>query len=199
MKKNNSILIATSNSGKIKEFKKIFSEYKVLSNLDFSYEDPIEDGLSFEANAKIKALNAFQKTGLITIADDSGLVVPDLDYEPGILSARYAVSNATYKDNRDKIIEKIKCQKKNLLHAYYECFLVCIFNIKNIIITSGRCKGYVSVDSSGDGGFGYDKIFYPEGFNCSMASLDSETKNKISHRGQATKKLIEKFNKTKHK
>ena len=101
MKKNKDILIASSNIGKIREFKNLLKDYNVVSLHDFDIEDAIEDGTSFLENALIKAKHGSLHSGKYTIADDSGLVVPELNFEPGIYSARYAGSNASDKENRD--------------------------------------------------------------------------------------------------
>ena len=197
LKKNKEILIATSNNGKIKEFENLLAEYKVVSLKDYDIEDAIEDGTSFLENALIKAKHGSIKTGLYSIADDSGLVVPKLNNQPGIYSARYAGNKASDKDNRDKIIEELNKLSVKELSAYYVCCLVGIetYDDPMPLISFGRIYGKVSILSSGDGGFGYDKIFYPDNFDCSMASIDSSIKNKISHRAIAVKDFMNKFNK----
>ena len=197
MKKNKEILIATSNNGKIEEFENLLAEYKVVSLKDYDIEDAIEDGTSFLENALIKAKHGSFKTGLYSIADDSGLVVPKLNNQPGIYSARYAGNKASDKDNRDKIIEELNKLSVKELSAYYVCCLVGIesYDDPMPLISFGKINGKVSILSSGDGGFGYDKIFYPDNFDCSMASIDSSIKNKISHRAIAVKDFMNKFNK----
>ena len=197
LKKNKEILIATSNNGKIKEFENLLAEYKVVSLKDYDIEDAIEDGTSFLENALIKAKHGSIKTGLYSIADDSGLVVPKLKNQPGIYSARYAGNKASDKDNRDKIIEELNKLSVKELSAYYVCCLVGIeaYDDPMPLISFGKIYGKVSILSSGDGGFGYDKIFYPDNFDCSMASIDSSIKNKISHRAIAVKDFMSKFNK----
>ena len=196
LKKNKEILIATSNQGKIKEFNKLFENHKLYSLKDLHIEDAVEDGTSFLENALIKAKHGALKSEKYTIADDSGLVIPKLNYEPGIYSARYAGANASDKNNRDKIINKLNELGLESLEAYYVCVLVGIKSLDDPmpLITQGKIHGYVSVNSSGDGGFGYDKIFYPNGFDCSMASIEPDIKNSISHRAIATAKFLEKFN-----
>ena len=198
MKNNNEILIASSNKGKIKEFKSLFEEYKIFSLIDLKINDVIEDGHSFFENALIKAKHGAKKSEMFTIADDSGLVVPDLNYEPGIYSARYAGENSTDEQNIEKIIKKL--EQKNILelNAYYVCVLVGLRNYNDPmpLITHGKIHGKVSIKSSGDGGFGYDKIFYPKGYSYSMASMNQETKNSVSHRAIATKSFMDIFNTT---
>ena len=198
MKNNNEILIASSNKGKIKEFKNLFKENKIFSLTDLKINDALENGHSFFENALIKAKHGAKRSEMFTIADDSGLVVPDLNYEPGIYSARYAGENATDKQNREKIIKKLVQKNISELHAYYVCVLVGLRNYNDPmpIITHGKIHGKVSIKSSGDGGFGYDRIFYPRGYSCSMASMDQETKNNVSHRAIATNGFMNIFNTT---
>ena len=181
MKKNKEILIATSNNGKIKEFENLLAEYKVVSLKDYDIEDAIEDGTSFLENALIKAKHGSIKTGLYSIADDSGLVVPKLNNQPGIYSARYAGNKASDKDNRDKIIEELNKLSVKELSAYYVCCLVGIeaYDDPMPLISFGKIYGKVSE---------FIKQF-------SKASIDSSIKNKISHRAIAVKDFMNKFNK----
>ena len=192
MKNNKEILIATSNPGKVKEFEKLLKHHRLFSLTDLNIEDAIEDGSSFLENALIKAKHGSLSSSKYTIADDSGLVVPALNFEPGIFSARYAGKEASDKENREKIIDKLNKLKVKDLDAYYVCVLVGIRSHDDPmpIISEGRIFGKVSIKSSGDGGFGYDKIFYPDNYSCSMASIDSEIKNKISHRAIASEKFL---------
>ena len=192
MKNNKEILIATSNPGKVKEFEELFKHHKLFSLTDLNIEDAIEDGSSFLENALIKAKHGSLSSSKYTIADDSGLVVPALNFEPGIFSARYAGKEASDKENREKIIDKLNKLKVKDLDDYYVCVLVGVRSHDDPmpIISEGRIFGKVSIKSSGDGGFGYDKIFYPDNYSCSMASIDSEIKNKISHRAIASEKFL---------
>ncbi len=192
MKNNKEILIATSNPGKVKEFEKLLKHHRLFSLTDLNIEDAIEDGSSFLENALIKAKHGSLSSSKYTIADDSGLVVPALNFEPGIFSARYAGKEASDKENREKIIDKLNKLKVKDLDAYYVCVLVGVRSHDDPmpIISEGRIFGKVSIKSSGDGGFGYDKIFYPDNYSCSMASIDSEIKNKISHRAIASEKFL---------
>ena len=196
MKSNDGILIATSNKGKVKEFKKLFQNHNIFSLADLNITDAIEDGCSFLENALIKAKHGAKESKKYSIADDSGLVVPGLDFEPGIFSARYAGENATDKENRDKVIKKLNEKNVKSLDAYYICVLVGVRDENDSIpiIAQGKIHGKISVESSGEGGFGYDKIFYPNDYSCSMASIEQDVKNKISHRAIATKKFMEIFN-----
>ena len=196
MKRNKEILLASSNKGKIAEFQKIFVNKNLVSLSDLGIGDAIEDGLSFLENAIKKARHGAKYSGLYSIADDSGLVVPDLNFEPGIYSARYAGSDSTDELNREKLISSIKGSGKDSLDAYYVCIIVGMFNESDPmpIFASGKIHGKVSIYESGEGGFGYDRLFYPRGYSSSMASIESDVKNKISHRGIAASDFINKFN-----
>ena len=196
MKRNKEILLASSNKGKIAEFQKIFVNKNLVSLSDLGIGDAIEDGLSFLENAIKKARHGAKYSGLYSIADDSGLVVPDLNFEPGIYSARYAGSDSTDELNREKLISSIKGSGKDSLDAYYVCIIVGMFNENDPmpIFASGKIHGKVSIYESGEGGFGYDRLFYPRGYSSSMASIESDVKNKISHRGLAASDFINKFN-----
>ena len=192
MKNNKEILIATSNPGKVKEFEKLLKHHRLFSLTDLNIEDAIEDGSSFLENALIKAKHGSLSSSKYTIADDSGLVVPALNFEPGIFSARYAGKEASDRENRQKIINKLNKLKVKDLDAYYVCVLVGVRSHDDPMpkISEGRIFGKVSIKSSGDGGFGYDKIFYPDNYSCSMASIDLEIKNKISHRAIASENFL---------
>lgn len=196
MKRNKEILLASSNKGKIAEFQKIFVNKNLVSLSDLGIGDAIEDGLSFLENAIKKARHGAKYSGLYSIADDSGLVVPDLNFEPGIYSARYAGGDSTDELNREKLISSIKGSGKDSLDAYYVCIIVGMFNENDPmpIFASGKIHGKVSIYESGEGGFGYDRLFYPRGYSSSMASIESDVKNKISHRGLAASDFINKFN-----
>ena len=197
MLKNNKVLLASSNQGKIREFKKIFKGFDFISQEDLGIDDAVEDGISFFENALKKARHGSNKSGLFTVADDSGLVVPGLDYEPGIYSARYAGEGASDKDNRDKIIDQLNKRNVSSLDAFYICVLVGVRSDLDPIplYSIGEIHGRISTKSSGDGGFGYDKIFYPYGYDVSMASIDPEEKNKISHRAAAARSFIKELEK----
>ena len=107
MLENNKILLATSNAGKLKEFKRMFANFEIKSQGELGIEEPIEDGLTFLENALIKARHGAEKSGMFSVADDSGIVVPGLNFAPGIYSARYAGEGASDLDNRNKIIEEL--------------------------------------------------------------------------------------------
>lgn len=192
MEESKKILLATSNEGKLKEFKKLFTKFDLVYQTELGINDAIEDGLTFFENALKKARHGAKESGLYTIADDSGLVVPGLNFEPGIYSARYAGEGASDLDNRSKIIEELKKRNLESLPAYYVCILVGI-NSENDpmpIYASGKIHGKIRTISEGDDGFGYDKIFYPNDSQTSMASITPELKNTISHRAIAARSFL---------
>ena len=197
MEENRKILLATSNKGKLKEFNNIFNNYELISQSTLDIKDAIEDGATFFENALIKARHGSRNSGLFSIADDSGLVVPALNFEPGIYSARYAKDGASDLENRNKIIAELKNLNLESASAYYVCVLVGVHSPEDPmpIFSLGKIHGRVSVHSSGDGGFGYDKIFYPDELDISMASIEVEVKNKISHRAIAAQLFLKELDK----
>jgi len=188
------IIFATKNKGKYEELKKLFVKEN-LTNIDLislnNIESPpkiIENGTSFEENAKIKAEKIFEIFNIPVIADDSGLIVEALKDEPGIYSARYAGENATDEENNEKLLKKLKSIKNRT--AYFECALAFINKKGKLTIVKERCYGKIIDKPKGNKGFGYDPIFFIPEVGKTMAELEPDEKNKISHRGKAFKKLI---------
>ena len=185
------IVLASSNKGKIKEIQKLLPDVEVVAYSDLlgSFEI-VEDGKSFKENAIIKAkavIKKLQEIGendSIVIADDSGLTVPILDNEPNIYSARYAGMNATDEENNQKLIMKL--QEKNIKRTeafYIACLAIAYQN--NIYTTHGWMYGEVIDKMMGEGGFGYDPLFIPNGYDTTLGVLDENIKKKIGHRAQA--------------
>jgi XTP/dITP diphosphohydrolase len=182
----NRIVIATTNSGKLKEIKKIFSNLslEILSLSDFpGFPEIIEDGNSFEENAEKKAKTVFKVTGIPALGDDSGLEVELLKGAPGIYSARYSGEGATYESNNKKLLKELE----KLPMPYLSKF-VCVavfYDGTNNVVKRGELSGQIIKTPKGTNGFGYDPIFVPDGFNKTLAELSLEEKNKISHRAKA--------------
>ena len=160
---------------------------------DLNIEDAIEDGLSFVENAIIKARHGGKHSRLYSIADDSGLVVPELGFEPGIYSARYAGENSTDALNRNKLRSCIKDLDKESLEAYFVCVIVGIQDESDPlpIISSGTVRGKVSIHESGEGGFGYDKLFYLMVLICLWPPLMKKLKIKSATEAKHLKILPE--------
>lgn len=190
------ILLGTNNKHKIKEIKDILNENKIymeiLSLADFPLEviEPVEDGNTYFENALIKAKYYYELFNIPVIADDTGLEVLALDNRPGIFSSRYASQNGEHSssfDNRKKILDEMK--DKSNRSASFKCVMV-YYDGKNIIEGKGQMDGEITIKEIGDNGFGYDSIFYIPKYKSSVATLDENTKNLISHRHNALINLI---------
>ena len=179
------LVIASSNDGKIKEFRKLFYNFPfdVLTQpVGFEVE---ETGNTFIENARIKAIAVSKETGNLSLADDSGLSVEALGGAPGIYSSRYASSDK-------KRIEKLLAELKPFSNrkAKFECSLCIASGEKVLIEVSGFCEGLITFFPKGDNGFGYDPIFEVSGLGETYAEMDHERKKHIGHRGNAFQLLI---------
>ena len=184
------IILASSNKGKIREIKKLLPEHDVVAYSDIlGAFEIIENGNSFKENAIIKAQAVDEKLkekGLenyIVIADDSGITVPALNFEPGIYSARYAGENASDEENNKKIIKKLNEKSLNEADAFYTACLAIGYQ-NSIYTTHGWLYGKVINEIRGDNGFGYDPLFVPNGFNQTLGQLDENLKKDIGHRAK---------------
>lgn len=186
------LVLASHNAGKIREFNARLQAHQIelVSIAQFSEHAPEETGLSFVENAMIKARHACEVSGLSALADDSGLVVPALNGEPGIYSSRYAGKNATAADNRQRLLRELADVQDR--HAYFYCSLVLLKHAKDPtpIISHGRWDGEIALSEKGEGGFGYDALFFLDDYQHTAAQLDPLIKNNISHRGQAIDRLL---------
>ena len=184
------IIFASRNYGKIKEVKDILSDtaFEIVSLLDLNDdEDIIEDGITFEENAMKKASHVFNKYNIPVIADDSGLVVDQLNGQPGVHSARYSGPNATDNQNNLKLIEELK-HLPGPHRAKYFCSAV-YYNGEKYLTAEGEENGVIIPIAKGANGFGYDPLFIPQYYSVTMAELDPKEKNKISHRAKAFNEL----------
>jgi XTP/dITP diphosphohydrolase len=181
------VILATSNEGKLKEFKRLFLnlDFDVEPQSKFNVPDAVEDGLSFIENALIKARHASKLTGLPAIADDSGLEVDCLNGAPGIYSSRFSGKNSTDEKNISKLLSALVSTPLSERIARFQCVIVYMRH------PEGAWKGLVALNPQGDHGFGYDPVFYLPELKCTSAELGQEEKNKISHRGIAMTKLIQ--------
>jgi XTP/dITP diphosphohydrolase len=190
------IVLATGNKGKVAEFSTLFNGFsiKVTPQSEFNVKEVPETGTTFVENAIIKARHAAKVTGLPAIADDSGLAVDVLGGAPGIYSARYAGEKANDSDNINKLLKALANETDNR-KARFLCVLVFMQHELDPtpIICQGEWHGEISTKISGHGGFGYDPIFWVPEQNCSAAELESNIKNKISHRGNALVQLMQRM------
>jgi len=188
------IVLASNNQGKVREIAQMVSNLslEVVPQSDFNVIDVEETGLTFVENAILKARHAAMVTNLPAIADDSGIEVDYLKGAPGIYSARYSGEDATDKDNLDKLLLALKDVPSEQRTARFQCLMVFMRHAEDPTpyIAQGTWEGVITEQPMGDNGFGYDPVFYIPEHNCTSAQLTSDTKNEISHRGQALKKLI---------
>ncbi len=190
------IFLATGNKHKIEEITAIFKNVKnieILSIKDgIDIPEVVEDGDTFEANSAKKALEIAKYTGMITIADDSGLCVDALNGAPGVYSARYAGENATDEDRYNKVLEEMKDVPEDKRTARFVSSICCILEDGTVITAEGYSEGKIAYEPHGTEGFGYDPIFITDSGK-SFAELTSEEKDAISHRGNALRILREKL------
>ena len=179
------IVLATSNPHKVEEINAIVTDFEfILPPKDF---DPVENGETFDQNSYIKAKEANRLSGLLTLADDSGLCVDALNGEPGIHSARYEQTAQKRIDKLLNVMKNIKNRK-----AKFVCAMTLIApNGDTIAQVRGECHGEIDKTQKGQNGFGYDPIFIVDGYDKTMAELTEDEKNKISHRAKALEKILE--------
>jgi XTP/dITP diphosphohydrolase len=185
------LVIATKNKGKLTEFKRMLGEWpvEILSLLDFPKINIIENGSSFEENAIIKAKTVCEATGHAALADDSGLEVDALGGRPGIYTARYAGPNATDEENIKKLLSEMKDIPWEKRQARFVCSLALYFPDGKVHVANGYLEGIIDLEPKGDGGFGYDPVFYLPTYGKTIAQIPKDEKNKISHRAKALQKL----------
>jgi XTP/dITP diphosphohydrolase len=188
------LVLASGNQGKLAEFKALFAKLaiEVLPLSDFGVESPEETGLSFIENAILKARHASKATGLPALADDSGLAIDALNGAPGIYSARYAGLGVTDADNIDKALKSLAGVPEAQRGARFHCVLALMQHAEDPmpLIAHGAWSGRILSARVGDGGFGYDPIFYVPEKDCAAAQLSKDEKNAISHRGKAIAELL---------
>ena len=186
------IVLATGNAGKLKEIREIFSgiDVGIVAQSDFDTPEAIEDGLSFVENAIIKARNAAAHTGLPALSDDSGIEVDALNGEPGIHSARYAGDDES---NIQRLLRELDGVPDSKRTARFQCVLVYLRHANDPVpvIAQGAWEGRILQAPCGEGGFGYDPVFYVPERGCSAAELGSEDKNTLSHRGKALRLMLD--------
>lgn len=185
------LVIASRNTHKIGELQQLLAPLgiKVYSALDFpELEEVDEDQPTLEGNALKKARYVRNKTGLPALADDTGLEVEALHGAPGVFSARYAGETATYQDNVHKLLKELENSSNR--SAQFRT-IVALVTPENEVTFEGVVKGEILSQQRGTGGFGYDPVFKPEGYEHTFAELDPAVKNKISHRGRAIQKFVD--------
>ena len=187
------IVLASGNAGKVREINQIVADlgFEVVPQTEFDVPEAEETGLTFVENAILKARNAAQHTGLPAIADDSGIEVDALHGAPGIYSARYAGPGASDQANLDKLLEALKDVADAERTARFQCLMVYMEHAEDPtpLICQGTWEGRITREPAGEGGFGYDPVFWVPDRGCTSAELPAEEKNRLSHRGQALRRL----------
>ncbi len=190
-------ILATNNMKKLAEMQRILSPLGInvvtAKMLGITLEEVEEDGDTFEANARIKALAACKATNMPAIADDSGLCVDYLDGAPGIFSARFSGEHGNDELNNDLLLEKLDGVAMEERTAYYVCAICCEFPDGREIIVRGECHGHIGFERDGNEGFGYDPLFLINGK--AFGRYTAEEKDKISHRGNALRLLTKELEK----
>ena len=186
------LLIGTGNTGKLREIKMILGDmpYEIVSLADFKdLETPEENSDTYNTNAMLKAASYGRQTGLLTLADDSGLEVEALNWGPGVMSARYAGDDASDADRRSLLLSEFSKTGSAIRTARFVCCVAIAYRGPRILSsTEGVCTGRIIDAARGSGGFGYDPLFVPDGYDQTFAELPDTVKNRISHRGRALAK-----------
>lgn len=183
------LIFATANHNKLSEIRDILKgQYEILGLADISYNEDIpETGKTLEENALIKARTIFENMNVSCFADDSGLMVEALDGAPGVYSARYAGEHGNSEKNMEFLLKNL--ENKNSRKAYFSTVIALVLNGKEHLF-EGKIYGEIIEEKKGEGGFGYDPIFRPDGYQETFAEMNKEEKNKISHRALAVKQLV---------
>ena len=194
MKKISKLLIGTNNKGKYREIRDLLPKYiRTYSTFDFKIKSPKEDGLTFEENSIIKSKYFSKKTKLLCLADDSGLEIDLLNNDPGIYSARWGGKEGDFTKAIKKVYRELSKKDKNWQQKKIRARFICVLSIcnldKKIVSVTGKVEGYISNESRGKNGFGYDPIFIPKNKKKTFGEMTSLEKYKIDHRFIAFKKI----------
>ena len=182
------IIFATGNEGKMKEIRLILADLgaEILSLKEAGIDPDIqEDGETFEENAVIKARAVMKETGALVLADDSGLEIDYLNGEPGVYSARYMGEETSYRIKNRNLLERLKGVPEEKRTARFVCVIAAALPDGRVLTARGTIEGIIGYEERGEGGFGYDPIFWLPEYGCSTAELTLEKKNELSHRGKA--------------
>jgi XTP/dITP diphosphohydrolase len=189
------IVVATNNQGKLKEFDLLLPNFNIISQSSLGIIPEEELGETFFENSLQKARVAGTASGMVSLGDDSGLIVPALNNLPGLRSARYAHENATDEENRQHLKKELERLGLNQAKAYFVCVLVLVQVPADPfpLIATGLLEGSVKKTMQGSNGFGYDPMFYPKDSNVSLGEMGSDKKALLSHRGKAIQILTRKI------
>ena len=197
MANQTTIVVATNNPGKLKEFKLLLPNFNIISQSSLGIVPEEELGETFFENSLKKARVANTASGKTSLGDDSGLIVPALNNLPGLRSARYAHENATDEENRQHLKNELEKMELSQAKAYFVCVLALVQDSADPfpLIATGLFEGLVKTTMRGENGFGYDPMFYPKDSNFSLGEMDKNEKALLSHRGKAIQILKNKIQK----
>ncbi|HWS86211.1 MAG TPA: RdgB/HAM1 family non-canonical purine NTP pyrophosphatase [Pyrinomonadaceae bacterium] len=197
MNEHTELLVATNNAGKVGELSQLLSDFPLRLRLLGEFpdiEEAEETGETFAENATIKALYYSARTGLLTLSDDSGLAVDALDGAPGVYSARYAGREATYAERMSKLLGELEATGDAERRARFVCVIAVADPTANTLHTfEGECRGRIAHAPRGTGGFGYDPLFIPDGYDKTFGELPAEVKHTLSHRARALRQAARHF------
>lgn len=192
---DNRLVIASNNDGKIRELADLLAPLRIqpVAQRELGVTEAEEPAVTFVENALLKARHAARSTGLPALADDSGLAVDALGGRPGVRSARFAGDNASDADNMDALLSALGDRPDDERQAQFHCVLAYLRHADDPtpIICHGRWHGRILTRREGDGGFGYDPVFWVPDLACSAAQLSRAEKSRLSHRGRALRALLE--------
>ncbi len=184
------LIIASNNAGKVREFRDMLGDRAdIITMADLGLDSPAETETTFDGNAALKARYLHERTREVTLADDSGLIVDALDGRPGVYSARYAGEPGDDAANRKLVLQQLEGVEPAGRTARFVAAIVLIDRTGSMHVVEGTCEGSIGFDERGSNGFGYDSIFMlPNGL--SMAELTPDQKGRVSHRGNALRRLL---------
>ena len=186
------LVVATGNAHKLREIAQIFTEFEVVSQKQMGFDEDVEEtGATFIENALIKARAASKALGQITLADDSGICVDALDGAPGVFSARYCGRHGDDKENRNVLLKNMEGVENR--NARFTSAIALVYPDGKEIVAEGHTYGKVLTKEQGEGGFGYDCLFFSDDLQKSFGEASAEEKNAVSHRYRGLKALLEKW------
>jgi XTP/dITP diphosphohydrolase len=187
------LLLATNNAGKVREYRSLLQgiPFELVTPAELGIDNAIEEtGLTYEENARLKAIAMARESGLLSLADDSGIEVDALGGEPGVMSARYAGENASDRERVNYLLSKMKHVPVGKRTAHFRCMIAIAKPDGQVEFCSGECDGVIIFEPRGEHGHGYDPIFYSPELGKTMAELPLDVKNQVSHRGHAAQKAL---------
>ena len=178
------LVVASGNKNKLREIAEIFTDFEVVSQKEMGFDEDVEEtGKTFAENALIKARAASKALGMVALADDSGICVDALDGAPGVYSARYCGHHGSDKENRDLLLKNLEGVGNR--SAYFQSAIALVYPDGKELLAEGRTNGVILTEEVGEGGFGYDCIFFSDDLQKSFGVASAEEKNAVSHRFRA--------------